>query len=53
MIIEKDCDDWKTLWWGLWWLKGYDGRKHCDEDCDNWKRLWSLKKIMIIEKGCD
>ena len=34
--IEKDCDNWK----GLWWLK---------KDCDIWKGLW-LKKIHAYNK---
>ena len=38
MIIKKDCDNWKRLWW----LKKIAIiEKDCDDwkDCDNWKRL--------------
>ena len=37
MIIEKDCDDWK----GLWWLKKI---VISEKDCDNWKGFCTQKK---------
>ena len=46
MIVEKDCDNWKELWW----LKKI---AIIEKNCDNWKELWWLKKIVIIEKDCD
>ena len=42
--IQKDCDDWKKLWW---LKKIVIIKKDCDkEDCDNWKRLW-LKNLCL------
>ena len=41
-MIEKDCDDWK----GLWWLERI---VIIEKDCDDWKGLWWLKTIVIKE----
>ena len=42
--IQKDCDDWKKLWW---LKKIVIIKKDCDKkDCNNWKRLW-LKNLCL------
>ena len=41
LVIEKDCNNWKRLWW----LKKI---VIIDKDCDNWKRL--IKKVHASNK---
>ena len=42
VIIKKDCNNWKRLWW----LKRI---VMIEKDCDDWKKLWWLKKIVVKE----
>ena len=46
VIMKKDCDDGKLLWW-------WKNIVLTEKDCDDGKRLWWWKKIVIMEKDCD
>ena len=51
MIIEKDCDNWKSCddWKRLSWLKKIvitEKIVMIEKNCDNWKRL--KKKLVLV-----